>query len=79
MVHTPTITDITFLDYNTDTGTGEHTTSTQTYSHKFSPSTVFYFPKTKQIKNMRPCVHTAKACPTLQNGAVAKEQPYLQK
>lgn len=24
MVHTPTITDITFLDYNTDTGTGEH-------------------------------------------------------
>jgi len=35
--------------------------------------------KKNNKKYMRPRGHTAKACPTLQNGAVAKEQPHLQK
>lgn len=66
-------------------------TSTQTHSHKLGPSTALYSPhhhpsptpippsKKRFNKNMRPQGHTAKACPTLQNGAIAKERPRLQK
>lgn len=73
MVHTPTITDITSLVYNTDTGTGEHVHKyTNTQSQMGSIYSVL-LPKQKTKTNMRPRGHTAKACPTLQNGAVAKE------
>lgn len=51
MVHTPTITDITSLLYNTDTGTGE--TCTQVHKHTvtiFGPSTVFNFPNKQTNK-----------------------------
>lgn len=87
MVHTPTITDITSLVYNTDTGTGEHVHKYTNTQSQIQPIYSVFTSQTKlksnKIKkgerNMRPRGHTAKACPTLQNGAVAKEQLHLQK
>lgn len=50
MVHTPTITDITSLLYNTDTGTGEHV---HKYTNTLSQNWPIYsvlLPKQKQIR-----------------------------
>lgn len=73
MVHTPTITDITSLVYNTDTGTGEHVHEYTNTQSQMGPIYSVLLPEQKTKTNMRPRGHTAKACPTLQNGAVAKE------
>lgn len=90
MVDTPTITDITSLLYNTDTGTGEHVHKYTNTQSQIRPIYSVLLPKQNHMnhninnnkninKNIRPRGHTAKTCPTLQNGAVAKEQPHLQK
>lgn len=80
MIHTLTITDITFCFVTLKQEQGNMYTSAQTHSHKLGPSTAVYtqpsppHPQKKMNKKRRPRGHTAKACPTLQ-----KERLHLQK
>ncbi len=56
MVHTPTITDITSLVYNTDTGTGEHVhkyTNTRSQTRPIYSVLLLKQNKTKQIKTQK--------------------------
>lgn len=76
MVHTPTITDITSLVYNTDTGTGEHVHKYTNTQSQIQPIYSVLLPNTKKnlkdSKNMRPRGCTAKSCPALQKRCSSK-------